>query len=163
MRFAYGATRWVIITNQYAIKIARFRPLRPFIRLIDAFGKKEVGPCLKKHHENPLLASIKYLFAGVVANYTEYQVYKKYSELEELAPTLTTFFFLVNIQISGRQATEEDLNGSVIFNTLHEYFLGDTADAKQFCLVDEQVRLVDYGDEKLYPLLATYSKLKTAP
>ena len=76
MRFAYGATRWVILTERYAIKIARFRPIRPLVRLLQLLRKGTVRQELNKYDPNPVRGGLKYLIAGVIANLTEYRLYK---------------------------------------------------------------------------------------
>lgn len=149
MRFAYGATRWVIFTDQYAIKIARFRPIRPFIRLVDAMLKSEVKQGLRKHHTNPILATIKYLLAGVVANRNEYRLYRRHPS-RQLAPTLFTIGYAVNIQIRGEPATQADVHLSKLFSLLRDTeFAADVLQAKQFCLINGKTCLADYGTDGL--------------
>lgn len=156
--FACGSTRCVILVGQYAIKIARFRPLRPFIKLFESIQKKQVRGNLEKHHRNPLLAVIKYLLAGIVANRTEYRLYKKYKS-ELLVPTVFTIFWLVNIQRRGEPVADEKVKSHYLWNLFKEMETPvalDILQAKQFCFMGGCVRLADYGIDGLEFAIAGY-------
>ena len=161
MEFAYGATRWVILTERYAIKIARFRPVRPFVKLFESLLQKQVKENLEKHHSNHFLAVIKYLVAGMVANRTEYRLYKKHGS-DLLAPTLYSFCWIVNIQRRGEVATESDIKAHYFwkfFSGMTTLLAADMLQQKQYCLIDGKVHLADYGIEGLEPIIANYNEM----
>jgi hypothetical protein len=155
MRVTYGATRWVILTIRYAIKIARFRPLRPFIRLFELLRTGGVEANLRKHDENLIKAALKYLFAGVRANRNEYRLYKKYGD-EMLVPTLFTIGWLVNIQERGEPASEEEMKHHRLWPLLRGLdtpLSQDILQTKQFVVIGTRVCLADYGNVLLEPVL----------
>ena len=156
MRLTYGCTRWVILTNRYAIKIARFRPFRPFIRLVTLLRSGGVERNLKKHDENLVKAVLKYLGAGIVANRMEYRLYKKYGD-ELLVPTLLTIGWLINIQKRGEPSSEEDMRHHRLWPLLQGMetpLAEDILQPKQFCMIGTKVCLADYGNALLEPVLA---------
>jgi hypothetical protein len=156
LKFAYGATRWVILTDRYAIKIARIRPLRPFIRLFEHFSRGQVGEKLQAFDANPFIAGMKYLLAGVVANRLERIYYKKYGG-ELLMPTVFTFLWIVNVQPRGEPASEAQARTHHFFKLLdgtpnREDFL----EVHQYCTIEGRVLLVDYGRKEIEALLFNY-------
>ncbi len=123
MRFAHGATRWVVLTRRYAIKIARFRIVRR--------------------------AGLRSLAWGIWANRAEYRLYKQHGS-SLLAPTLLTIGWIINVQRRGEQAKEEDLQKHYFWNILKGTPLGnEVLRAEQFCIIDTQVCLADYGGNNL--------------
>lgn len=159
MHFTYGCTRWVILTNRYAVKIARFRPIRPFIRLWELLQEKQVRKNLEKHHSNPLLGAVKYLAAGIVANRREYLLYKKHGN-DLLAPTLFTICWLVNIQQRGEPIRDNEVRSHYLWSLFEgevTTLATDILQRKQFCLIDGQVRLADYGIDGLEPVIVKYN------
>lgn len=161
MQFAYGATRWVILTERYAIKIARFRPVRPFVRLLQLLREGGVIQTLEKHDANLCKAVLKYVGAGPRANRTEYRLYKKYGAYNDLAPTLFTVFWIINVQLRGEPSKEEDVRRhplwQILGNTPFVEAAADLRQPKQFCIIGSKVCLADYGMEILEPVLAAYS------
>jgi len=162
MRFAYGATRWVILTNRYAIKIARLRPIRPFIRLSQLLKTGRVIETLEKHDANLMKAVLKYLGAGLRANRTEYRLYKKYGVHNDLAPTLFSICWIINVQLRGEPCGENEVRQHSLWQILGgASFVEAAADLrqpKQFCMIRTQVCLADYGLEILEPVLAAYGR-----
>ena len=156
MRFAYGATRWVILTERYAIKIARFRPIRPLVRLLQLLRKGTVRQELNKYDPNPVRGGLKYLIAGVIANLTEYRLYSQYYESGLLAPTLFTIGGLVNVQLRGEPAEIKDVRQHYLWKVLRGTALADTLLPRQFCLISSTVLLADSGERKLEDALAGY-------
>ncbi len=159
MQFAYGATRWVILTKRYAIKIARFRPVRPFIRLFQLLKEGGVIQTLEKHDANLLKAVLKYLGAGLRANRIEYRLYKKYGASNDLlVPTLFSIGWLINVQLRGEPCGEREVQQHSLWKILGGVsFVEAAADLrqpKQFCRIGTRVYLADYGLEILEPVLA---------
>lgn len=161
MRFACGGTRWVILTDLYAIKIARFRPIRLVIRFLQLLLKGEVRENLQKHDENLTKAVLKYVGAGILANRTESRLYKHYGRTNDLLiPTLFTICWLVNVQLRGKIPKEEDILRHRLWNVLvGDSFVEVAAELRrpnQFCIIGSRVYLADYGMELLEPVFAEY-------
>jgi len=154
MKFAYGCTRWVFLTKRYAIKVARFRIIRPFIRLVSLVKKHEATETLELYDASLIKAVLKYVGAGILANRNERRLYKKYGG-EFLAPTLFTFLWLINIQVRGEPSKEEDVRRHRLWHVLkgNVAFPKGILHPRQFCVIKESPLLADYGDETLEPIL----------
>lgn len=162
MRFAYGATRWVILTPRYAIKFARVRPLRPILQLVRHFVKGEVKQRLQQFDANPIKGGMKYLAAGIRANLTERRIYRDHQS-DILAPTLWTFFGLVNLQVRGEQVSTQEHQAHYLTNAFKEAPIdnNDLVHPRQFCKINGSVVLADYGRDDLVPVLAAYRNEKS--
>lgn len=151
--FTYGTTRWVLLIGPYAIKVARFRPLRPFIKLFTALQKQEVRQSLHKHDKSMIRAALKYLFAGIYANRIEHHLYRKYKS-DHLIPTLFTICWIVNVQVRGDPITDVDV-GTPLFKKMRVGPNDDLMDPRQWCSLKGTMKLVDYGRSDLEPALAS--------
>lgn len=162
MQFAFGSTRWVILTNKYAIKIARFRPIRPILQLCKHLVHKEVSEKLRKFDSNLVRGGFKYLTAGIQANRAEWKIYSLYGS-DILAPTIWTFYGLINIQVRGEKVSEADIERHYLLHALrlHPIEDNDVFLAKQFCTLSGTVVLVDYGRNDLIPVLKQYHEANT--
>ena len=162
MRIAIGSTRIVILTNNYAIKIARFRFVRPIVQLVRHFINGEVKKRLQKFDANPVAGGLKYLFAGVRANQTEWYVYNTL-KLDILAPTLWSMRGFINIQRRGETVSMLQMRAHVIHRLLilHPIQDSDVFQTCQFCKIKKRVVLADYGRMDLIPALLFYKKLKS--
>jgi len=167
MRFAQGATRWVILTDRYAIKIAQFHPLQTIIRFIQHVRAKEVGQRVIAYAANPLPGVMKYVFAGMtiamagmIANRTEHRLYKKYGDDNfRIAPTIFSFFWLVNVQLRGAPVNEEELPGHPLWCMFQDNDrLADCRSACQYCRLGGKIHLADYGRPDLEPVFLSYQK-----
>ena len=141
-----GCTRIVFLTEQYAIKVARIRPFRPLIRLLEILRKKEsIRANLEKHDKKPVKGGIKYLLAGIRANRNEYYLYNKYKS-SLLAPTLHMFAWgLVNIQVRGSSLEKSELH----LAEKHPLWGRPTRKYEEFCSFGANCCLVDYGRQEL--------------
>ncbi len=151
MQFMYGCTRWVILTKNYAVKIARFRPIRPFIRLFYLLKRGEAVEKLEQHDPNLIKAVLKYIGSGILANRNERRLYEKYND-KFLVPTLFTFFWLVNIQRRGEPSGEKEMHCHYLWDILKGTSTPLTEDIlqpKQFCVIDGITYLADYGNKDL--------------
>ncbi len=160
MRIAWGGSRFVVLTKNYAFKFARFRPFWALKRLIETICAREVGSKLKRYHRShPLIAGLKYLIAGAWANMIEVHVFEKTQHLG-LAPTYFTCFGLVNVQRRGKPVTEAELLDEHPFAQLvHiEVLAVDLLKPANFCRIDGKVVLCDYGQIELEPHLLTFNK-----
>lgn len=148
MIFLFGSTRFVILCGPFAIKIARFRPIRAIIRLWQLLKTREVKRELQKYHKQPVLGGFAYLMAGVIANRTEYRRYIKYNHFQ-LVPTEFSFLGLLNVQRRGKQLTMHD-RSALRAQALWQLSNGRTDDlrsARQFCSIGGRVCLADYASD----------------
>jgi len=156
MQFAYGCTRWVFLTKNYAVKIARFRPIQPFVRFLHFFKKGEVMEKLERHDSNLIKAVLRYFGAGILANRNERRLYKKYGG-ELLAPTLFTIFWLGNVQRRGEPSGEKEMRCHRLWYILEKKgvdpFFKRILHPRQFCVIGGIILLADYGDETLESIL----------
>ena len=156
MQFTYGCTRWVILTDKYAIKIARFRPLWPFIRLFVGLRDKNIAKPLERYGSNIWISGVKYIirvvFSGMLANRREHQLRHKQSKYD-LVPTVCSILWLVNIQLRGEPATKVDVLDHCLWELMPSQREGmDILSAKQFCIIGGEILLADYGS----PVLKEY-------
>lgn len=157
MKFAYGCTRWVFLTERYAIKVARFRIIRSFLRLFSLTKKRKTVKTLERYDSNLVKAALKYVGGGILANRSEYRLYKKHGD-EFLAPTLFSIFWIINIQERGEQSIEKDMRRHRLWDVLG----GENATSphkvvlhpRQFCVIKGKTFLADYGDEALDSVLS---------
>lgn len=159
MRIAWGGSRFVVLTKDYAFKFARFRPYWALKRLVETICAREVGSKLKRYHRShPLIAGLKYLIAGAWANMIEVQVFEK-TQHPGLAPTLLTFFGIMNVQRRGKPVTEVELLREHPFaHLVHiEVLTVDLSKPANFCRINGKVVLCDYGQIELEPYLLTSS------
>ncbi len=159
MQFMYGCTRWVFLTKSYAVKIARFRPIKPFIRFLYLFKKGEVIEKFEQHDSNLtnlIKAVLKYVCVGILANRNEHRLYKKYGS-ELLVPTLFTIFWLVNVQRRGEPSGEKEMHRHRLWYIVERerdvLFAEDILHPKQFCVIGGITYLADYGNEVLESFL----------
>lgn len=154
MDFAKGMTRWVILTNRYAIKIARVRLLFYFLRWLQISTTENGG--VERRAKNRGLKSFPQLIVdalseGIVANKTEYRLSKMYDN-GYLAETLYTFHGLINVQRRGtvleeakRHLAESHPAWRVASRRPVEMEQGNICESHQFCTIDGNVCLADYG------------------
>lgn len=145
MYLASGETRFVIVTERYAIKIARFRPLRPFVRIIKHLFGKKVRADLLTFDKKMAKGCVRYVLPGLFANRAEWLHSKRYAKSGLIVPTLFSFFWLINIQKAGVPATVEDVKGAVLFLRFGSDPLADMGGVHQYCIIDTKVLLSDYG------------------
>jgi hypothetical protein len=149
MKIAWGATRFVILTDRFAIKFARFRPFRMLAQLYRRLRAGTVDAGLSQFHENRVLAAIKYMVSGVLSNLVEARFSRECPEETDVAPTLYSFLGLINIQPRGGAITDEDI-AHCPFRDLAsergaEREFADLSQAKQFARFGSRILLVDMG------------------
>ena len=150
MNFRLGATRFVVLVGNVAIKFPRLRPLRPFVRLLEILRKKEgVRDNLEKYDKSIVIATLQYLFSGVVTNYWEHRFYKENSNISILVPTYYSFFGLLNVQKRGKPIDDssrskwETVQAKLADKGLLPH---DLFEEKNCCTIDGKIQLFDYGD-----------------
>ncbi|GEM_PF-3377695 len=143
MTFSYGTTRFVILTENFAIKFARFRLFRLAYRGLYLSLR---GKAVKRSRElfgNPWLGILKYLLQGVTANVDEYRFYREFPNLA-IAPTLFTLFGLVNIQMRGEAVREAEIDECPFQEFADKP--GMDLNADEYCRINGTIYLADYGN-----------------
>lgn len=146
-----GTTRYVICIGNVVVKIARIpSPLWCIFRFFHWWKRGCVIEKLAKTHPFIPLAVLLYFRLGIVANWEEYWFYRKNSELP-LAPTVFTFFGLVNIALRGEPIKEEEIP-SCPFRKYADMDI-DLRKAEHFGRINHKICLLDYGSSQLNNLL----------
>lgn len=149
MHFTSGDSRYVILVGSFAIKIARFRPIHCIRRFFQTRSQGVFADKLGTYHRNRLVAGIKYVCIGIVANLCERRLYRHCPDLR-IAPTLCSLMGLINIQIRGEPVSFSDSSQFPFQDiplTVKSDYVGDLLLAKQFARFPDGIRLVDYGNE----------------
>jgi hypothetical protein len=152
IKIAWGATRFVVLTPRYAFKFARPPQLLWALkRLFDHSRTGEVGVKLKRYHSSPLLGGLKYIFAGVVTNMREDELWQRHRP-SGFVPTSISLFGLLNIQRCGEAVTQDELECEYPFAHLNmiDRILFDVDVAKNFVRLDGTILLADYGCVELW-------------
>jgi len=161
MRFEYGTTRFVFCIGDVAVKVARVKVIYWVIRLWNrVFGtpKTESAGVANTQGSVQRFARLKHLFAGVTANLQEARMCTQHPHLP-VAPTLFSFFGLVNIQVRGTPIGKDDLVLCPFRELAHIESGGITLNqAENFGRVDGVIVLLDCGFEGLNVLLAGYAE-----
>lgn len=162
VRFALGCTRFVILTRRFAIKIARPRLIRPLLQLWRHTVSGEVRTKLQRFDHNPMLGGLKYVTAGIQANLAEWKIYTDHAS-DILAPTLWTFYGIVNVQVRGEAVAQHEIESHYLYGALHALPIenNDVLHAKQFCRIKGKVVLADYGRSDLVSVLRAYQVCKS--
>lgn len=144
MRLRCGHTRLVLLTNRYAIKIARIRPCRIVQRFFELYRQKRVSEKLHSYSRNRAVGAMRYVFAGFICNLQERRLYEKYPALP-LAPTWWTFVGLINIQQRADPVTQEQWQHERFNNSTIASFAD--ASAKNVGWLDGKLVIIDYGHQ----------------
>lgn len=158
MRFTYGTTRFVFCVGDIAIKVARIKVLHWVVRLWRrATVTREVASTTTMNTHVKSFARLQLLLVGVVANLEEARMWRKCPNLQA-APTLFSFFGLVNIQVRGTPIESEDLLLCPFRDIATEW--GDLKKVQNFVRIDGVLCLADYGHEDLNQLLARFAEFR---
>ncbi len=153
LRLSWGTTRFVVLVGRVAIKVARPRPLWVLRRLLVYWVTGVANPRLLAYADDPLKSGFRHLFAGVVANWREYQLWRE-SPRSFLVPTVCSFWGIVNVQKRGEKIRKDDLAELHPFRALLLNLpadaIGDMTKAENFCHYEGRVCLVDYGDTETF-------------
>ena len=153
MHVSWGATRFVILIGSVAIKIARPRLFRALQRLYYHQRRGEVREKLLAIANNPVVAIVKFLCAGIIANRNEYRLWHE-SPRQYFVPTLFSFGWLVNVQLRGTHVRPEELEIDHPFRALLERrspgFIADMTKPANFCRYEGRVCLADYGSQETF-------------
>jgi hypothetical protein len=156
MKIKSGKTRIVFLVGDKAIKFGRVRLLRLILRIL-------LFPFMSKHNNMLfyeaygkyfLLGMFNYLLVGIDANKREYQYYKESND-NRVVPTrkilLNGWIVIqdrgefVSLQELEKNNPFKDVVGYPIFTEKHEYW--------QFCKIDGQLLLADYGRKEVCQIL----------
>lgn len=152
IRFALGCTRVVFLTECWAIKIFRPRPLRCAFRFLQSLVRGSIRRDLHKYDVNLAKGGMRYVFAGIVANRAEAHLYKLYGQGDyPLAPTIASLCGgVINVQVRGDSAICEDVRRSSWWSLLVDTPLEEEVlHPWQFCNIGGVTYLADYGLEEL--------------
>jgi hypothetical protein len=158
-----GKTRVVILIGPYALKVARFGlsyTLRRTIEILLAGQTREKIVGWRRDKNLSVLDVLcKTLFIGVVSNMKEYHLWRRHADFS-LMPTLSTFFYLVNVQRRGNPIADETRLNHPLLRLLPgpEHFRSDIDRPEQYCWHGGQLLLVDYAHLNLEGLLEHQSK-----
>ena len=145
MKCAYGATRYVILTEKYAIKIARFPALRLVLRGFYLLSKGKALQRPREVYGSVTVGIVKYFLCGVLVNIDECQLWQELRN-KSLAPTLFSILGLVNVQIRGAAVEQDELDRAHPFPEIAREVVGLDLDlAKQYCRINGAICLADYG------------------
>ena len=158
MEFSYGNSRFVILTNSHAIKLARIRPIKAltwFVMLI--FGKIKRSKEQKGKSLFHILGGIS--LCGIMANRREYAYSVEFPHDPRIKLVSHSFLFgFVIVQPRGMRAKKEDIpKGS---EKLFPYRIPrtDTRLSKQYAIFLEggirKTLLIDFGNRNTINALA---------
>ena len=149
MRFCKGATRWVLLIGSVAIKVPRLRPGRWFLRFFFWGSRGKIKERLEGRFRRSFLDAVwNYVGSGIIANIQERTCTQIMPQLK-IAPTLFSFFGLINIQVRGRPIRESDLSECPFRDmlALHPKFK-DLNSIRNFAWINGELYLVDAGEER---------------
>lgn len=144
MKLRIGGTRLVLVTENRAYKIARFRPLKPIVKIVmSVLNKKEFIRLYEKHGDSKFKVIIKSLLAGLLANRAEW---RKWSDghSNDFNPVLKIWLGgLVICQPRARRVTEQD----ILKSPLRHWYVEDEELSRpdQYGRLAGQIVLVDYA------------------
>lgn len=144
MKLRLGGTRIVLVTENRAYKLARFRPLKTFFKIVTSvLVKKEFVRLYEKHRSSKFSIIIKSLLAGMLANRAEWRKWQE-SQSDEFVPVLDMWLLgLVIVQPRARRVTTED----VLESPLRHWYEEDEefSRSEQYGSIDGKVLIVDYA------------------
>lgn len=161
MRVTYGWTRFVILTETRAIKIARIRLLHILIQLFRKCREGTVRTKLLKHGDSVISGGWRlfvrnYLLVGVIVNRQEARLWRERGQ-DIFVPTLRSYAWgLVNIQPRGEVVTAPELEREHPFRPLLSLAPLDVAEDMShpwnFARYQGKVCLIDYGSDGTFSL-----------
>jgi hypothetical protein len=151
----YGGTRFVLLFNDYAIKIGKFRLINLIKKCI------QIGIFNNKKEKQKLESKTfcesfyKCLFAGLHANKIEFEYYDKHRD-PRVMPTIRKFLGgWIIVQIRGEPITETEVSEWHFPENINKNYY-DIRRAEQFCRdKDGKIVLVDYGKNITTQLLSS--------
>jgi hypothetical protein len=170
-------TRVVVLLGPYAIKIARVRifgcAFRTALYSYKACAALLTGRLRERVAfwrveprgvSNSLLrAYVDGLANGLIANRLEYRRSKQ-SAAYDLAPTLFSLGYLVNVQVRGASLSGDDISLHPLVSAArqHPEMLVELQ-PQQFCRIGDTICLADYGDPRLGAIMETGARRAPLP
>lgn len=161
IQYRFGATRFVVLVGNIAIKFPRPRPLYVLIRFARHVRNKEVKKRLLGHGQTPTIGAMRYLFGGIVTNWNEHRVWKNHAH-DILVPTWFSLFGLVNIQKRGAEVDQQELDLRNPFlpylDRMDLELSRDLTNSRNFCRLNRRIRIHTYGSDKCLHFLSRLYK-----
>ncbi len=155
MRVGIGSTRIVLIFSTFVVKIPRIRIFRLFQRTVElrvqskSLLLEKTANYSKKYR---ILAIIRYLFIGIIANRMEYHYYQKHKNFKELLPVRLLIFGFLEIQEKGKVIEESSSTWKNLKVLLTKAGVNCIYIFKpeNFCIWNESLCILDYADEETF-------------
>lgn len=155
-----GTTRNVFIIGPLAFKVAKVRLLKAILSLSRMLLTKKWKDLYKNlfiYRPQECMTVPFLLLGGIYANIEEFLFFWQ-SQHPFLQPTLFSFFGILNIQIAGRQNTQnyweffvEIIEGSDQCHPLsirHTFY-----NAHNFCRYKNSLKIIDYADKEVQKII----------
>lgn len=153
-----GKTRVVIFLGPFAIKIAKIglhHMVERSYQIVRARQVRQKRAAWKRENGQSVVGVVsRALFLGAWANLAKYRLWVNHPH-EDLAPTLFTLFYLVNVQ---RRGTPVETVQPFDFPWLRQIPLRanvreDLDRVEQYCAIGGRICLADYGYQEFEPIL----------
>lgn len=157
-----GLSRLVFVFENHVVKVPWVNLLLLFNIYLSHKKKGLVDGRLQRYHKNKIIAFIIVLFncfvSALSANRREYLYYKKYKNELSLLPIRGYLMGNIIIQPRAEVCKETDPRWKNFLSKLREREIDERADlskAMNFCVYNNQIRLLDYGNIIAQELLST--------
>ena len=161
MKIIKGTTRIVFVFPKVVIKIPRIQ-LKIALGIASFIGWKRLHKYVfKKHSWTSINSVTHYIYGGILANWNEYFFYLKNKNIQILMPVHFSFFGLINIQSTGDPLSMESNDFSHKINILTNWEASGShtfRNIQNFCQVDNKLRIVDYGDPRMFDVMGKYGE-----
>lgn len=158
MRIRYGATRFVFLIGNEAIKIGRIRLLRFLARmLILPFSRKRREHFFTKYGPMFWQAALNDLCAGLYANRNEYEYYRESKDFRVMPTIRQLLRGWIVVQLRGDPVSSDELSEGPFIKQQIGTENCEVAEEAQFCRhpEDGHIVLVDYGRQATLKALMT--------
>lgn len=158
MHFAWGMSRFVIVLPNVVIKFAYFNPLTFLKNGIGYLWRGDVDSRVEQYRFKDTSGLMRFLPSRLIVNWQEYMFYQE-TCASYLAPTLWSFYGLINIQRRGRVVRGDEEVWEQYVKALHSQeflptyingvYITDINHAPNLCFIDGNLVIHDYGDWKV--------------
>ena len=156
-----GGTRIVMLCGDKAYKLARFRPLRLFCRmLLFPFQTRKKQKQFYERYGRFPMSFWHYITVGFTINRTEYE-YWQHTHDTRVMPAVGKFMgYFIIVQMRGERISAAEFRMNDLFGDLSRqtYFDLQCDKPHQFAKREGKVLLIDYGDRYTSAALATSLK-----
>ncbi len=156
MTIKKGSSRIVFCFRSIVIKIPRFRIGRLLSRLVVHTKNKTVQATIEKFGNNIFSVATNYLFDGVRSNRLEHR-FSQRTNSPGILPTKSFLWGCILVQKRGEVLHEQDRRWIKIRRIVKKYGIAekDTTRANNFCIIDNCIKMVDYGRAETINALET--------